>query len=164
VPDLVVAAGAGGGPRVAVFNGLTVRPGQTPTKLMNDFFAFEDVLRNGVFVAVGNVDGDAFGDLIIGAGPGGGPRVLVLSGATLPAAGVGGSTLASFFAGDPNARGGVPVAARNLDADAAAEVVTGTAGGSAPRVSIYNIGGGSATPAGDFLAFDAAFTGGVFVG
>ena len=162
-PDLVVAAGAGGGPRVAVYNGLTVRPGRTPTKLFNDFFAFEDVLRNGVYLAVGDVDGDRAGDLIVGAGPGGGPRVLVLSGAQLPTAGVAGSTLATFFAGDPAARGGVPVAARNLGGTGRDQVVTGAAAG-ASRVTRYDVSNGTATPAGDFLAFDAAFAGGVFVG
>jgi glucose/arabinose dehydrogenase len=164
VPDLAVAAGAGGGPRVAEFDGTTVRPGQTPTKLVNDFFVFDPVLRNGVYLAVGNLDGDRFGDLIAGAGPGGGPRVLTLSGALLPSQGVTAATEASFFAGDATARGGVPVAARNTDGDALDEVITGTAGGSAPRVTVYGVSGSSVTPAASFLAFDAAFTGGVFVG
>src|SRR5205823_3460589 len=56
--DLVVAAGFGGGPRVAVYDGRTVIGGPFPTRLFNDIFVFEQSLRNGVFVAAGDVDGD----------------------------------------------------------------------------------------------------------
>jgi glucose/arabinose dehydrogenase len=159
-PDLVVAAGAGGGPRVAVFDGRTLRPGQTPAKLFNDFFAFDDTVRDGVFVAVGDTDHDGFGDVVVGAGPGGGPRVVVFPGPGLPT----GPTAVSFFAGDPAGRGGLQVAARDVDGDGAAEVLTGTAAGSPPRVSVFKVAGDTATPASDFLALDASFTGGVFVG
>ncbi|MDB5312253.1 MAG: Calx-beta domain protein, partial [Gemmataceae bacterium] len=58
-PDLMVAAGFGGGPRIAVFNGTTLFT--TPTRLVNDFFAFPGpdatTLRNGTFVAAGDVNG-----------------------------------------------------------------------------------------------------------
>ena len=47
-PDLVVAAGFGGGPRVAVFDGPTLRPGRAE-QLFNDFFVFEhDAAERGV--------------------------------------------------------------------------------------------------------------------
>src|SRR5207253_10375675 len=52
----------------------------TPAKLTNDFFLFEEALRNGAYVAVGDIDGDAYGDLIGGGGPGGGPRIYILDG------------------------------------------------------------------------------------
>ena len=72
-PDLIVAAGHGGGPRVAVYDGATVLSG-APAELVNDFFAFPGPdavsLRNGVYAAVGDLNGDGFGDLVFGAGPG----------------------------------------------------------------------------------------------
>jgi hypothetical protein len=114
-PDLLVGAGYGGGPRIAGFDGASLGRGEQ-VKLFADFFAFEPGLRNGVFLAVGDVNGDGDGDLIFGGGPGGGPRVRVASGAALLADGGGGSLdnlsgaqLANFFAGDPASRDGVRV-------------------------------------------------------
>src|SRR4029079_17897977 len=114
-PDLVVAAGFQGGPRVAVFDGKSLRPGQAPVKLFNDFFAFEQTLRNGVFVACGDLDGDGKAEVIAGGGPGGGPRVTAFSGKGLVTS--GGATLtpvANFFGGDPNSRDGIRVAVKDF--------------------------------------------------
>ncbi|HEY8504827.1 MAG TPA: VCBS repeat-containing protein, partial [Gemmataceae bacterium] len=82
--DLLVAAGFGGGPRIAAFDGVSVATGSTtPAKLFGDIFVFEDTLRNGVFITSGDLDGDGSDDLIAGGGPGGGPRVFALSGREL---------------------------------------------------------------------------------
>ena len=126
-------------------------------RVKNDFFAFESTLRNGSFVAVGDVDGDGRGDVIVGAGPGGAPRVVAFGG-------VQDSLIASFFAGDLNNRGGVPVAARNVDADTRAEIVAGSSAGSTPGVGVYKISSGTASQVSSFLAFESSFLGGVFVG
>ncbi len=157
-PDLVVAAGTGGGPRVAVYSGATLRPGVVPVRLVDDFFAFEPALRDGTFVAAGDFDGDGRGDVIVGAGPGGAPRVVAFS------AGAAGSPLASFFAGSTDGRNGVPVAVRNVDADANAEILTGSAAGGAPEIGIFEWNGGAVARTDTLLAFDPLFTGGVFVG
>src|SRR5262249_12811044 len=50
IADLVVAPGPGGGPRVATYDGRSLRPGVTPVRLWNDFFAFEAGSRVGAFV------------------------------------------------------------------------------------------------------------------
>jgi hypothetical protein len=104
--DLVVGAGFGGGPRVTVYDGKALGQGQQ-VKLVNDFFAFEASLRNGVFPAVGDLNGDGCGDLIFGAGPGGSPRVLAFDGRAIQA-GVE-SAIANFFAGSAASRLGIEV-------------------------------------------------------
>ena len=78
-------------------------------------------------------------------------------------AGVSPALVGSFFAGDVNDRRGVPVAARNVDADVKAEIIAGAAAGGPPGVGIFEFTGGADQENG-FMAFDAAFLGGVFVG
>jgi hypothetical protein len=121
VGDLVVAAGFQGGPRVAVFDGTTLASGN-PVRLFNDFFAFEKSLRNGVFIAAGDLTGSGKADIIAGGGPGGGPRGEAFSATDLLSS--GGATLTpltNYFASDPTGRGGVPVAVKNLDSDKKAD-------------------------------------------
>jgi len=67
--DLLVAAGFGGGPRLALYDGSKLGPTGGP-KFVGDFFVFEQTLRNGVFIAAGDVNGDGFADVIVG-GPNG---------------------------------------------------------------------------------------------
>src|SRR5207248_9876649 len=109
-----VGAGFLGGPNVEVHDGKAVAAGDYNALIGGGFFAFDGAdattLRNGVFLAVGDVNGDGFADLIAGGGPGGGPRVLVLSGTKLSAGDVAGAyaaPVANFFFGDDTNRGGV---------------------------------------------------------
>jgi hypothetical protein len=178
-PEVVVGAGFGGGPRVAVFDGaklLSVAPGATPPKLFGDFFAFPGPdatrLRNGVFVAAGDVSGDGKADLVFGGGPGGGPRVYVLDGAMLTGGELNptyGKPVANFFAFDSNLRGGVRVAVKDLDGDAKLDLVAGSGEKSAGQVRTYR--GNLLTGIADPAAFEVsdpfgtgALPGGVFVG
>ena len=165
--DLVVSAGFGGGPRVSVIDGRSVAEGQ-PRRLFADFFVFEEALRNGAYVAVGDVDGDGFADVIAGGGPGGGPRVFALSGQDLlrlPPSDAG--VVANFFGGNADNRGGIRVVARDLDGDRRADLVVGDGSGAGSRVTGY-LGkyiAPAATPPEQF-SLDAypGFAGGVFVG
>ncbi len=130
-PDLVVAAGFGGGPRVSILDGKSVLSG-TPRHLTADFFAFEPGLRNGVYVSAGDLNADGAADLVFGAGPGGGPRVMSVSGQALvrtgPAAALA-APLANAFVGDAGQRGGVRVAVKDAAGDGRAEVVAGSGSG-----------------------------------
>jgi hypothetical protein len=165
IGDLLVAAGFGGGPRLAVWDGSSLVNGRYTTKPFGDFFVFELSLRNGVYVAAGDLDGDTFADVIAGGGPGGGPRVFALSGKGLVANQQ--TQLANFFAGDTSSTGGIRVAATNLDGDARADLVVGAGTKAGSRVTAY---AGSAIPVQgqpiERFAFEAfpGFAGGVFVG
>jgi hypothetical protein len=163
VADLVVAAGFGGGPRIAVFDGKSLAG--APVKVLPDFFVFEQTLRNGVFIAAGDLTGDGFAEVIAGGGPGGGPRVFALSGKDLVSNVQ--TQAANFFAGDVENRGGIRVVAKDLDGDARADLVVGAGEAAGSRVTAY---AGSAIPVDgappEVFAFDAlpGFTNGVCVG
>lgn len=110
VPDLTVTAGNGGGPRVSLLDGKTLLT--NPERLVNDFFALPGDLPNGVYVTTDDVDGDGKADLVFGAGAGGAPRVVALSGQLLLDAGADAATtepIANFYAGNPDDRDGVQV-------------------------------------------------------
>ncbi len=175
-PDVLVAAGFLGGPRVALFDGKTILGG-IPTRLVNDFFAFPGTdaiaLRNGAFAAIGDLNGDGFADLIFGGGPGGAPRVFILNGQTVSGGDVSGaqaSPIANFFVGgNATNRGGIRVAATNADGDAKADLVVGSGEGNLANVRVYL--GKNFTSSVEPTAFQdlgvfggATLSGGVYVG
>src|SRR5262249_45352768 len=67
-----VGADSGGSPQVKVFDA-----GGTQ---IASFLAFAPGFQGGVRVAVGDVNGDGVPDLIVAAGPGGGPHVKIIDG------------------------------------------------------------------------------------
>jgi hypothetical protein len=149
-PDLVVATGPSGGPQVEVYDGQT-------GAIVASFFAYDSSFAGGVSVAVGDVNGDGRDEIITGPGIGGGPQVNVFDGS--------GDRLASFLAYDPSFRGGVRVAAADLDGSGAADVVTGPGIGGGPNVRTFSLPPGTGTPTqvGSFFAYAPSFTGGVYV-
>jgi uncharacterized delta-60 repeat protein len=179
--ELVVGAGFGGGPRVAIFDGLgLLERAANPPKLVGDFFAFPGTdavtLRNGVFVALGDLDGDGRADLVFGGGPGGGPRVFALDGFNVAGGAVAeaqANPLANFFVNnDVTSRGGIRIALKDVDFDDRADLVVGSGEGLRSEVRVYlgsSIGslvGGEAAGAlwQTFDPFGLVPEGGVFVG
>jgi hypothetical protein len=147
-PVVAIGAGEGADPRVLVVDPNTLQ-------VVTSFLAFDVGFRGGVRVAVADVFGTGTPSIIAGAGPqaDGVPLVRVFSQT--------GQIQAQFLAFDAGFHGGVFVAAGNLDADQAADIVVGADAGAFPLVSVF--GGGTLAGRTQFLAFDAGFRGGVRV-
>src|SRR5262249_41904457 len=82
VPDIIVAAGAGGGPEVKVVDGtklsMAIGNGEIDDgALLADFYAYDPRFSGGAFVAFGHAAGGG-PEIITGAGAGGGPHVKVI--------------------------------------------------------------------------------------
>jgi hypothetical protein len=144
-PDIVVGAGIGGGPQVNVYNGKT-------GTLIDTFFAFPVALRGGVTVAVGDVTGAGYDDIIVGAGPGGGPEVNVYDGRT-------GALIRAFYAFPSVFTGGVRVAATDINGDGRADIITAAGKGGGPQVTVYD--GASGAILTSFYALAPSFRGGI---
>ncbi len=145
--EIVTGTGDGGGPHVKVFDGVTGAE-------VRSFFPYESSFRGGVVVAAGDVTGDGKAELVTGTGVGGGARVRVVDLTT-------GAVVADFLAYEEAFRGGVLVAAGDLDGDGKDEVVTGTGAGGGPRVRAFNAATGEQLV--EFLAYESTFRGGVVV-
>jgi hypothetical protein len=146
-------AGEGGGPRVSVFAQVGGRP-------IFDFFAFDPLFRGGVRVAVADLTGDGFPELV--AAPGGPlpgqiglpPIVRVFDGRTM-------NLISEFLAYDRTWTGGMQVAAANLTRQGRAIIVTGADVGAGPHVKAFDIATGREVAS--FFAYDRNFRGGVRV-
>jgi len=143
--DIITAPGAGGGPLVKVFSG------KDGTDLMA-FNAYDAAFPNGLFVAVGDVNGDGRPDIVTAPGVGGGPLVRVSDGRD-------GTNLVSFNAYDLSYRGGTHVAVADLTGDGRAEIIVGTGAGSAPHARVLDAM--TLAELDSFFAYDRAF--GLFV-
>ena len=152
--ELVTGTGPGGGPHVKVF---TIDTAGTVTEV-NSFYAFDPTFAGGVSVATGDIDADGRAEVVVGAGPGGGPHVRsFLVRPFLPAVQLPGP-LGSFFAFAPTFTGGVNVAAGDLTGDGRAEVVAAAGPGGGPHVIALTATGNQVA---NFFAFPASFRGGV---
>jgi hypothetical protein len=168
--DIVTGPGPGGGPDVEVWFGAA----DGTFTLGNAFFAYDPSFTGGVNVAVGDLNGDGFADIITGAGPGGGPHVRATSGQLLVKFGVLDFGLFDNFVYSPAFRGGVSVAAGDLYGGGFDAMITGAGPGGGPHVEVWSFNptiGANAAPAFNgqigfvdgFFAYDPSFTGGVFV-
>lgn len=149
IPIYATGAGPGGTPQVNVYNSIT-------NSLITSFLAFEPGFSGGVTTAVADVNNDGVSDLIVGAGPGGGPRVQVFDGATNFT-----TVLKDFFAFNTAFRGGVSVTGGDFNSDGYADIAVGAGPGGGPMVSIFD--GQTGATLNSFWAFDSAFSGGVTV-
>ena len=154
IDELITGTGIGGAPHIKVFN---LQGGQ-PVEIAS-FFSFEPNFMGGVYISTGDINNDNLADIIVGAGPGGGPRVKVFAGnssyfinAVTP--------LMDFFAYNPSFSGGITVAAGNRDLNPGDEVITGAGAGGGPNIRSFNQFGQMID---NFFAFAPNINTGIFV-
>ena len=93
-------------------------------------------------------------DIVVGAGPGGAPRVRIIDGKT----GIAGPSINDFFAYDSGFRGGVFVDAGRYDTGSTTDLVTAPGAGGGPHVKVFlgsgTAGGLATTEVVGFMAYD----------
>ncbi len=158
VEDVIVASGRYGKPVVKVFDGQTL-------KEIGSFEAYSTTFTGGVSVAVADVNGDGKADIITGAGVGSAAQVKVFTGAGLfnsqgkmiakPVA------VQNFFAFETSFRGGITVAAGDVNGDGKADIIVGKGAGSTPEVKVFNVANGAMMY--DYYALNPNYSGGISV-
>jgi hypothetical protein len=143
--EYVIGAGIGDPPVVKIYD--------TSGNLLSQFNAYESTFTGGVNVAVGDINGDGKPEIITGPGAGGAPLVEAFDPST-------GRRMAAFFAYEASFRGGVYVAAGNVNGAGPDEIVTGVGVGGGPVVGVFNNRG---IRLNGFFADEPAFRGGVTV-
>lgn len=150
ISDIIIGAGNNGGPRVQVIDGraFTTQAGfnTIPANfVIANFFAFEESQRGGAYVSAGDFANAANAEIVVGAGPGGGPRVRILDGGAIALQGRAytsereGDTIANFFAFEPTFRDGVTVAASPAQFGSAfSDLVVAPGFGGAPRLRLLS--------------------------
>lgn len=182
-PDIIAGAGPGTASQVIVIDGTKLNQMQSNNQIANSalltsFFAFSPTgFSGGVYVAAG-VGSKGPAEIVVGAGAGGGPQVIVIDATKMTQVQSNGqiansALLASFFAFVPSFSGGVRVAVADINGDGVLDVIAGAGPGGEPQVVVIDgtkltqlqSNGQIANSAllASFFAFAPTFTGGVFV-
>ena len=151
--DVAVGTGPGTASQVRILSG------RTESQLFVTA-PFEASFTGGVFLAVGDLNGDGVPELVVTPDEGGGPRVRVYNGD-------GFTQLADFFGiDDPNFRGGARPAIGDVDADGIDDLLVAAGFGGGPRVSGYSgqsVADNRPTQLfADFFAFETTLRNGVY--
>ncbi len=145
IADYVLASGPGVNPRIKVLSG-------TDYSVLSNFSVPISNQNGGLFISVCDANEDGRKEIIVGADRGGLPTVLMLDGT--------GNVLSSFLAYAPEFYGGVRVACGDVRGDGRDEIITGAGRDGGPHIRVFD---GVGTVLSEFMAFDSAYRGGVFV-
>lgn len=124
---IATAPDVGAGPHIKVFDLNTGRE-------IDSFFAYDEAFRGGARIAMADVDGDGFPDIITGPGPGAPPLVKVINGRDR-------TPLASFMAFDERDRNGLFVAGADVTRNGQAEIFVGNGRGGPGLARVFDLQG-----------------------
>lgn len=142
---IIVSPGAGSDQPVKIFS--------PAGKMINSLYPYEKKFRGGVKVALANLDGRKNhnrSEIIFAPGAGREPQVKIYDSAL--------QLKKQFLAYNRNWRGGLNIAAGDINNDGIAEIVLGANPGAAPHVRIFD---GQAQLIESFYAWPESFKGGV---
>jgi len=125
----------------------------TYPQLVNEILPYGNDFKGNGTVDQGQFDSDTKSETVIGAGYGGGPHVKLLDDNKQYKS-------LGFLAYDENFRGGVNVAAGDIDGDGIDEIITGAGTTGGPHVKAFKADGTVIT---SFFAYNEDFRGGVDV-
>ena len=152
--DVIIGAGAGGGPRVQVYAGSA--NGVVTTSTLNDFFAYSPAFTGGVVVAAGDRNADGDDEIITAPASGGGYNIKSFDGN-----GTGNSptVVDNFFAfNNTTSIGGLSLAAGFLNSGNISDLVIGTSNGGYGVIIDFATAGITTVP---FAGFTGAIRAGV---
>ena len=152
--DVIIGAGAGGGPRVQVYAGSAT--GVVTTSTLNDFFAYSSAFTGGVVVAAGQRDAISGDEIITAPASNGGYNIKSFDGN-----GTGNSPtiVDNFFAfNDITSIGGLSLAAGFLNSGNISDLIVGTTNGGYGVIIDFATAGITTVP---FAGFIGAIRAGV---
>ena len=144
IEEIVMGAAIGESPKVVIFD-------QNGNKKF-DFLTHEASFLGGVNVAVSDLNNNGRQEIIVAPASAGPAEIKIFD--------YQGSLKNSFFIADENWRGGLNIAAGDLDGKGKAQIVAGFGPGYEPQVRLMNSEG---KIIGIFLAYEKTFRGGVNV-
>lgn len=143
--EIVTGMDVGGAPLVRVFDG------EGNGKLTTGFFAYSKKSKGGVYLAVGDVTGDGWAEIVAGSGNG-------LPGQIKLFDRYGKDLEKDVFPFSKDETGGVSVAVANVDGGPASEIVAGVARNGRSWVKVYR-SNKKRTIVGEFTAFPKNLSG-----
>jgi hypothetical protein len=132
--DVVTAPGYGAGAHVTVFDGKALATGVGPVHDA-DFFMYDPGMISGINIAVADIDGDGFAD-IIAAPSSGSSNLRIVSGRAL-STGRGVSYLTSIFAWPPNGTG-VDLAVEDATGSGSPELVVSSSAADNGQFGVFS--------------------------
>lgn len=141
--EIITGAGVGGGSHIRVFDGFG------KSKINSGFFAFDKNLRNGVKVAVGDINGDGEKEIIAGSSSNQKPQIKIFK--------RNGEFLFEVYPENINEWSGINIASGDVDGDKIDEIVIAPGWGSDSLIQIWK----KDKLFKNFSAYGANFRGGV---